>query len=257
VDGTIGNSDMVPLWNLKAHAGYSFHWDGLNNNLQEVVITSAIGDGTPTNWVDRDWRKSERESSLKRIKNYISEVQSPQFPFPIDASLAGKGKLIYLQHCAACHAPGGAHTGQVEPGDNPMLQTDHHRIDMWTQNSAVAYNNYGAGHEWKFSHFVKQNGYVNVPLEGIWLRGPYLHNGSVPTLADLLDDPSARPRVFFRGYDVLDPQRVGFVSDGPQAQQIGFRYDTSVLGNNNGGHLWGTTLAVSDKQALVEYLKTL
>jgi hypothetical protein len=39
-------------------------------------------------------------------------------------------------------------------------------------------------------NFVKKNGYVNVPLEGLWLRGPYLHNGSVPTLADLLEEPA-------------------------------------------------------------------
>ena len=47
VDGSIGNSDMVPLWNLPRTQGYSFHWDGLNTSLQEVVISSAIGDGTP------------------------------------------------------------------------------------------------------------------------------------------------------------------------------------------------------------------
>ena len=123
-----------------------------------------------------------------------------------------------------------------------MLQTDRHRIDMWTQNSATAYNNYGAGHAWRLTHFVKQNGYVNVPLEGLWLRGPYLHNGSVPTLADLLEEPAQRPKLFFRGYDVLDPEKVGFVSQGPEAERVGFRYDTSVAGNSNGGHLWGTTL---------------
>ncbi len=257
VDGSIGNSDMVPLWNLQAHQGYSFHWDGLNDTLQEVVITSAIGDGTPPNWVDRDWSKPEQESSLKRIKRYISVVQPPKFPFPVDASLAAQGKLIYAQQCAVCHAPGGARTGKVEPIDNPMLQTDAHRIAMWTQNSATAYNNYGAGHSWKFSHFVKQNGYVNVPLEGLWLRAPYLHNGSVPTLADLLNDPAERPKVFYRGDDLIDPKKVGFVSDGPEAQRVGFRYETSVPGNSNAGHLWGTTLAAADKEAVVEYLKTL
>jgi len=109
----------------------------------------------------------------------------------------------------------------------------------------------------KLSHFVKQNGYVNVPLEGLWLRGPYLHNGSVPTLADLLEEPAQRPKLFFRGYDVLDPERVGFVSKGPEAERVGFRYDTSVVGNSNGGHLWGTTVSADDKHAMIEYLKTL
>jgi hypothetical protein len=47
------------------------------------------------------------------------------------------------------------------------------------------------------------------------------------------------------------------VSDGPEAQRIGFRYDTSVLGNSNAGHLWGTTLSAEDKRAMIEYLKTL
>ena len=257
VDGSIGNSDMVPLWNLAAHDGYSFHWDGLNTSLQEVVISSAIGDGTPPEWVDQDWKKSTTQSSLKRVMHYISYVQPPKFPFPVDAALAARGKQIYTQQCAECHAIGGARTGRVESIDDPMLQTDRHRIDMWTQNSATAYNNYGAGHFWKLSHFVKRNGYVNVPLEGLWLRGPYLHNGSVPTLADLLEEPAQRPKLFFRGYDLLDPEKVGFVSQGPEAERIGFRYDTSIAGNSNGGHLWGTTLSAEDKRAMIEYLKTL
>lgn len=257
VDGTIGNSDMVPLWNLKQHAGYSFHWDGLNNNLQDVVITSAIGDGTPVEWVDRDWKKPNAQSSLKRIKSYISEVQPPKFPFRIDASLVAKGKPLYDKECASCHAIGGARTGKVEPLDNPDLQTDRHRLDMWTPAAAEAYNNYASGHSWKFNNFVKTNGYVNVPLEGLWLRGPYLHNGSVPTLADLLEVPANRPRIFYRGYDVVDSQRVGFVSSGPDAERVGFRYDTSVPGNGNYGHLWGTALTPADKKALVEYMKTL
>jgi Cytochrome c len=257
VDGSIGNSDMVPVWNLAAHQGYSFHWDGLNNTLQEVVISSAIGDGTPLKWIDRDWNKPDAESSLKRIRDYISHAQPPPFPFPIDAALAAKGKPIFEQQCAVCHAIGGARTGQVQPIDDPMLQTDRHRIDMWTQRAAIAYNQYAAGHSWKFSHFGKQDGYVNVPLEGLWLRGPYLHNGSVPTLADLLEVPASRPRLFYRGYNVIDPQRVGFICQGPEAEGTGFRYDTGVAGNDNKGHLWGTSLSAEDKKALIEYLKTM
>ena len=257
VDGSIGNSDMVPVWNLAAHEGYSYHWDGLNTNLQEVVISSAIGDGTPPEWVDQDWKKPHAQSSLKRVLHYISYVQPPKFPFPVDAALAARGKQIFTQQCAECHASGGARIGRVESIDNPMLETDRHRIDMWTQNSATAYNNYGAGHAWRLTHFVKQNGYVNVPLEGLWLRGPYLHNGSVPTLADLLSEPAQRPKVFYRGYDLVDPAKVGFVSQGPEAERIGFRYDTSVAGNSSAGHLWGTTLGTDDKRAMIEYLKTL
>ena len=64
--------------------------------------------------------------------------------------------------------------------------------------------------EYRFTHFRKTHGYANQPLDGIWARAPYLHNGSVPTLRDLLNAPSERPKAFYRGYDVFD--RSGSVS---------------------------------------------
>jgi mono/diheme cytochrome c family protein len=256
-DGSLGNSDMEPLWNLKAHAGYSFHWDGLDNSIQEVLLSSAIGDGTPLKWVDNDWKKSEKESSLKRILNFISNNPAPKYPLPIDEPLAAKGKAVYDQQCAQCHAPGGARTGKVEPIDNPMLGTDRNRIDMWTQSAATAYNQYTSRFAWRFSHFGKQLGYVNVTLDGLWLRAPYFHNGSVPNLADLLKEPAERPKVFYRDYDVLDSENVGFIAQGPEAERVGFRFSVNERGNSNAGHLWGTTLAPEEKKQLIEYLKTL
>ena len=96
-----------------------------------------------------------------------------------------------------------------------------------------------------------------VPLDGLWLRAPYLHNGPVPSLWDLLEIPEKRPQVFYRGYDVYDPQKVGFITAGPEAERAGFRHETSVPGNGNGGHLYGTDLSPAEKEALIEYLKTL
>ena len=117
-------------------------------------------------------------------------------------------------------------------------------------------NTVGEGRPWRFSHFKKTNGYANMPLDGLWLRAPYLHNGSVPDLRSLLF-ADERPRVFFRGYDVYDWTRVGFVSSGAPAESEGVRFDTTLKGNSNGGHLYGTTLPVADRLALIEYLKTL
>ena len=85
-----------------------------------------------------------------------------------------------------------------------------------------------------------------------------MHNGSVPTLRDLLESPENRPQEFYRGYDVFDPDKVGFVSD--VAQEKGkqyFKLDTTLPGNSNSGHLYGTDLSAKDKEALVEYLKKL
>jgi hypothetical protein len=260
LDNTIGNSDMVPLWNLKRHQGYAYHWDGLNTELTEVVLSSAIGDGATLKWVDRDygkWNSTDPRgmSSLRRIQNFISDVQPPPYPFPIDPVLSEAGSAVYKTECASCHAFGGARTGTVVPAEE--VGTDRHRLEMWTPASASAYNAYGVEHAWKFSHFRTTRGYVSVPLDGLWLRAPYLHNGSVPTLQDLLEPLDSRPTRFWRGYDLYDPVRVGFVSEGPEAQRRGTLFDTSLQGNNRGGHLYGTTLTPDQKRALLEYLKTL
>jgi hypothetical protein len=89
--------------------------------------------------------------------------------------------------------------------------TDRHRLDTWTSASAASFNALTKGQPWEFTHFRKTNGMVSGLLDGIWLRGPYLHNGSVPSLADLLEPAAQRPTRFHRGYDVIDPVKVGFV----------------------------------------------
>jgi hypothetical protein len=89
------------------------------------------------------------------------------------------------------------------------------------------------------------------------MRAPYLHNGSVPTLRDLLEPVEKRTKVFYVGYDVYDPVNVGFVTQGPQAERVGWKHDVSVRGDGNQGHTYGTDLSDADKQSLVEYMKTL
>jgi hypothetical protein len=74
----------------------------------------------------------------------------------------------------------------------------------------------------------------------------------------LLQPAAARPKVFYRGYDVFDQAKVGFRSDVPDENgRKFFRYDTAVAGNGNGGHDYGTRLSDQDKQAVVEYMKRL
>jgi mono/diheme cytochrome c family protein len=260
IDDTIGNSDMVPLWNLKRREGTSYHWDGLNTSLREVVQSSAIGDGATIKWVDRDyqnWDSSDpkKMSSLRRIQNYIGDLKAPPYPFPVDKTLAAAGAVTYRTSCAQCHEMGAARTGTVIPLSE--IGTDRHRLDMWTANAAKAYNAYGVGHTWQFSHFTTTTGYVAAPLDGVWLNGPYLHNGSVPSLTDLLEPVEQRPTRFWRGYDVYDPVKVGFASDGPAAKKAGTPIDISQPGNSNAGHTYGTALSSDEKRALLEYLKTL
>jgi hypothetical protein len=98
--------------------------------------------------------------------------------------------------------------------------------------------------------------YKARPLQGIWATAPYLHNGSVPTLYDLLA-PAKRPAVFYTGTRNFDPKNVGFISDQSDPANT-FKFDTSLDGNSNAGHDYGaSTLKDDDRYALVEYLKSL
>ena len=100
--------------------------------------------------------------------------------------------------------------------------------------------------------------YKARPLNGIWATAPYLHNGSVPNLFELLkpasaDDASkAAPPKFTVGNREFDPIHVGYRSDsGP------FEFDTTLEGNSNVGHEFGTGLSDDERFELIEYLKTL
>src|SRR4029078_12994095 len=70
----------------------------------------------------------------------------------------------------------------------------------------------------RFSHFRKTYGYANMPLDGLWVRAPYLHNGSVRNIRPLLEPAADRPTVFYIGYDVYDFDNLGFTTSGPDAE---------------------------------------
>jgi mono/diheme cytochrome c family protein len=103
--------------------------------------------------------------------------------------------------------------------------------------------------------------YKGRPLMGVWATAPYLHNGSVPTLFDLLLPPERRPSSFAVGTRAFDPVRVGYVVD-PAVPDNSFTFRTvdaagrAIDGNGNGGHDYGNA-ALNDEQrwALVEYMK--
>ena len=90
---------------------------------------------------------------------------------------------------------------------------------------------------------------------GIWAVGPYLHNGSVPTLYDLLKPARERPRQFAVGHEEFDPVKVGLRTEAAPGRAM-FVVDPAN-GNGNAGHEYGAGLSDPDRWALVEYLKTL
>lgn len=92
------------------------------------------------------------------------------------------------------------------------------------------------------------------PLNGVWATGPFLHNGSVPSLHAMLLPPEKRPATFHVGSREIDPQNVGFVSE---ATERTMAFDTRIKGNSNAGHSYGTSLPRAERMALLEYLKSL
>jgi hypothetical protein len=251
----IGASDYPSLWNQAPREGMQLHWDGDNDSVDERNLSAALGAGVTPVTVDHD--------GLKRVRDWIWTMPPPPYPYLVSRDLAERGSPLYRQYCLECHGDhqfrdgvnNGAQVGRVVPIH--QIGTDRHRLDSYT--FAFAANQYGLypDSKYRFTHFRKTNGYANHPLDGIWLRAPYLHNGSVPTLRDLLEPPERRPAAFYRGNNLFDQTNVGFVSTAAGDDGQAFtRFDTSVPGNGNGGHIYGTTLSDVEKQAIVEYMKT-
>jgi len=98
------------------------------------------------------------------------------------------------------------------------------------------------------------NSYKARPINGIWASAPYLHNGSVPSIYDLLLPAVQRPVTFYVGNIELDLVKLGHVYT--KAANTSF-FDTRLLGNSNAGHEYGTQLSDAERWALIEYVKSL
>ena len=96
--------------------------------------------------------------------------------------------------------------------------------------------------------------YKGRPLDGIWATAPYLHNGSVPNLYELLLPAGERSTTFHVGSIEFDPVRVGFNTDAGASTTL---FDTTLPGNSNTGHDTYGTFDEGERWALVEYMKSL
>jgi hypothetical protein len=268
-----GNADLPSVWYQKGREGMQLHWDGNNTSVQERNLSASFAATSPP-LIDK--------CSLRRMARFLRTLAPPPFPpARIDRALAARGEPLYNAHCGACHGAAvppfrrNGNVGKLVGTVMPLkaIGTDRWRFDSYTPELVRAQNGIYAGYPLansrecpddpgskdypaRFTHFRKTDGYANSPLDGIWLRAPYLHNGSVPTLRALLEPAADRPKTFWTGYDVYDFDDVGFVTQGPEAEAEGWPYDTSLPANGNGGHEYGTKLTHEEKDALLEYLKT-
>lgn len=251
-----GTVDFPSIWNQRIRHGLNLHWDGDNSSVRERNFSAAFGAGATRENVDA--------AAIDRVQAWLEHLPPPPYPFPktSDPAVLSRGEQVYRQYCADCHAVGGKYLGQVTPLGE--IQTDEHRLNSYTPNLVAIQHEYGRGYDWSFSHFRKTDGYANAPLDGVWARAPYLHNGSVPTLYDLLTPAGLRNGgrpAFYTGHGVYDTANVGFRPDVAAADgRRSFAYVIAEPGNSNKGHTgprYGTELGEEEKRALIEYLKTL
>lgn len=261
-----------------------YHADGNTNSIMQRDVTQAVALGA---YVDPGTGESTLlPANIHRLEVLWSKVQSPVWPEEIlgaiDRELAAQGAELFRRRlpratgvavsCADCHA---ARTALLVALDE--VGTDPNRAVSFAQPLAgeefaaaiprtvgpiiqTALDKAGASAA-EAAAFEPENvawrttgRYVARRLDGVWATAPYLHNGSVPTLHDLLRPAAERPTKFHLGHRDYDPERVGYQT--MVAAPI-FVFDTAIEGNSNAGHEYGAELSTAERDALVEYLKTL
>lgn len=329
------------LWDI-----WKFDWVQWNGSAMQPMarnVGEALGVGASLHLLDEHgqgvaeadrYASSVRLHDLYTLEETLKQLQPPQWPEAIfgkiDLPLASRGKALYSENCAYCHAPNPKPREQrLAPARDPewkmrIVPTDivgtdpttadniaDHRFDIsrlgWTKaelsrldvqlfgasldevdfksiSSAKAlayitayvenraYQDAGISprQRWRMDGYglsigvQEKRGYKARPLDGIWATPPFLHNGSVANLFELLSPVYERQTRFWVGNFEFDPVRVGYRSE---AFPGGFLFDTRVTGNGNGGHEFrdgcrqqgviGRALAPDERLAVIEYLKVL
>ncbi len=209
---------------------------------------------------------AEWEPDAREIAAYLESIEPPRYPFAIDRALAGRGAALFSRHCAECHGSGGRegeYPNRIVPIET--VGTDRVRLDAIPPDGR---KNYGESWFGRFGEEETRNdpgGYLAPPLDGVWASAPYFHNGSVPTLWHLLH-PAQRPAVWRRtSVEGYDQTKAGLVSEELGAVPAAVQdprerreyFDTRQFGKGAGGHLFPDRLTEEEKQAVLEYLKTL
>ncbi|MCU0708124.1 MAG: cytochrome c [Pirellula sp.] len=210
------------------------------------------------------------EEDFRKVYAFISELRPPKYPLPIDVEKAAEGRRLFNTHCATCHGEYGDRNETTRASEYaeaivPLedLGTDGVRLRSLTPRHRKSY-----GDSW-FADYGKQDtrhevdGYVAPPLDGVWASAPYLHNGSVPSLWHMLH-PEERPVVWRRRALAMDEQHIGLLVEELEEVPVNLEpsakrwyFDTRVPGKSADGHDYPSILSEPERDALLEYLKSL
>jgi hypothetical protein len=246
------------LWDIGRTSWY--HWDGSTNSLLERNVGQALGLGAV---FDRStFVSTVNVANIQELERIAARIKPPVWPAAFgarDATRAG---------CATCHSdppPG-------QPLGDPLFALDRIRTDeRRALNFAlpVATTEFDAAIAPVLKRIIRASGgtprdedvwrvtrkYAGRPLVAVWATPPYLHNGSVPTIDDLLRPAAERPASFPVCSGEYDPVKLGLARSGDDPSCV---FDTTRAGNGHDGHTgheYGTDLPAEQRAELVEFLK--
>jgi len=255
-------ADVPAWWNMRKKNAMFLSGAGRGDQTRLMAINATL-------WVDTVEDFDAFYQYFNDIRAFVASIEPPHYPYPVDAHRVAAGQRVFDQRCSKCHGtygPGGTYKNLLIPlwmvGTDPALAEYH----VVTSAPAGAWLN-GSVFTDHQARYEPSLGYVAPPLDGVWATAPYLHNGSVPTLAALLES-STRPKYWTRSYDdphTYDRDAVGWkfsrLDHGQAAEaDVDARrkiVDTTVAGYGNGGHTFGDALSPQKRAAVIEYLKTL
>jgi hypothetical protein len=265
-----------PLFDLPSHEW--FHYDNNTNTFLERNFGQALGVGAV--WDGESKKYSLEPKNLRKLEALARKLTAPKWPEEvfgkIDPARAQRGKALYQTYCAKCHDaaenpkfeelfplevtktdPNRATTfaEKVPPKDTPFPDLIQKTL---AEIKEVALAEFSPEEQ----EAIKKEPviwrgpakYSARSIKGSWSTAPYLHNGSVPTLFELLSPVKERRDKFYLGSREYDVERVGYVSDDKMTP-----FDTSKPGNSNAGHEgkeYGTHISVEERKDLLEFLKS-
>jgi Cytochrome c len=252
--------DVPPWWHMARKM--TMYYDGRTDARSvRSIMQFMLGEKTLQEFKDL-------EPTFRDIQAYLKTIRPPRYPFAIDQARADRGQVVFTKTCVKCHGsyePGGRYPNTVV--DLKVIGTDPVRAMAGSERLVAHYNSTWLGADYPVDT-DGTIGYQAPPLDGIWATAPYLHNGSVPSLALLLKS-SDRPGRFTRppstDFAHYDPVNVGWkyeavaspLAPPPPPHQARFVFDSANYGLGNGGHTFGDKLSDDERIDLIEYLKTL
>lgn len=258
------NVKIQPWWNFKYKS--RFMVDGSltkGDFLDFLVIVGEIMFGGDLIVADKWLADNINQNKLDDIRDAILSTKAPKyrdyFPFEVNMKNAKAGLKIYKNNCANCHGDANfnndkleyiydAHSKPMDVGTVSRQRTMTYMKKLISRLEVVK----------KYDiELTPAKGFLATPLEGVWVNFPYLHNGSVHSLCELLTPPKHRKKSYtfskVESLEEYDKDCLGY------AQKVSnkFKYNNKKRGLSNRGHDYGTDLPSTDKQNLIEFLKIL